>query len=77
MKRDKIQKITYHVRSYSYQKKDRLAGLYLGVTIERKTIKIPLEIYFKEVLFDATKEQYKYDFKTIPFIRANGNTCTI
>ncbi len=61
MKRDKIQKITYHVRSYSYQKKDRLAGLYLGITIERKTIKIPLEIYFKESLYDPNKEQYRYD----------------
>lgn len=57
-----IQKITYHVRAYNYTRaNDDKAGLYLGLTINRDTKKIPIEIFVKPELWDAKKETIKYN----------------
>jgi integrase/recombinase XerD len=56
-----MQKISYHIRPFDYVKKNGVVAFFLRLTIDRTSIRIPLEIEFFAALFDSDKEQFRYD----------------
>jgi hypothetical protein len=56
-----MQKISYHIRPFDYVKKNGVVAFFLRLTIDRTSIRIPLEIEFFVALFDSDKEQFRYD----------------